>query len=487
MKKRLVSIALLLALMLPAVIGCSSKDDASVSDTTAVTEAVIDENDPLAARRAIPDDLPDRDLDGLEWRVYAQEAHVKGYFYSEAEDGEVVNDAIYSTNRTVEERFNADIIVDYSGNDDNTQPAAISRMVAAGDSTYSMVTCHDVLGCNLSLTGTFVNLYDINYLNFEKPWWHDMEAITVLDQAYMISSDITILQLSRTWCIYFNKDIMVDFNIDFPYESVLNGTWTLDRAISMTRDVYVDVNGDSKRDDEDIYGFSILPNCYGILDSMDIQTTTKDSEDILKVLEDQSKITTVVEKMYDWLFNTQGGRSSMQNNITETEMFKNQKLMMIYSMVRDSVSTYRFVEKLNYGILPVPKYDENQAEYISTFLDYPFFVPNTQGPEQLDVTGLLIEALSAEGYKQIFPAYYEIALKVKYAQDDESVQMIEIINSSMRPSFSWCFEDWKGLQETLYKMISGKTKDFASYYARTVKSAQARVKTLIKGFEKLAG
>lgn len=97
----------------------------------------------------------------------------------------------------------------------------------------------------------------------------------------------------------------------------------------------------------------------------------------------------------------------------------------------------------------------------------------------------MIEALSAEGYKQIFPAYYEIALKVKYAQDDESVQMIEIVNRTTRPSFSWCFENWQGLQQSLYTLILGKSSDYASYYAKTVKSAQMRVKTLIKMFEKM--
>lgn len=480
---RIASWAIILGLILTMLFSCAKSG--AGEETAAITEAVTEENDPLAERRAISDDLPATDLEGLEWRVYAQEVHVKGFFYTDAEDGEVVNDAIYYANRTVEERFNVDLVVDYSGNDDTGQPAAIQRLVAAGDSSYSLVTCHDVLGSNLSLNGTFVNLYKINYLNFDKPWWHDMEAITVLGQVYMISSDMSVLQLSRTWSVYFNKDIMDDFTLEYPYQTVLDGTWTLDKLISLTRDVYVDVNGDSTRDNGDVYGFSILPNCYGWLDSMGIQTTMKDKDDILKVNEDQTKITSLVEKMYDWLFNTAGGRSSMQNNVTEDEMFKNQQLMMIYSMITSSVNNYRFVEKLNYGILPVPKYDEKQADYISTFMDYPFFVPNTQSDEQLNVTGLMIEALSAEGYKQIFPAYYEIALKVKYAQDDESVQMIEIINRTTRPSFSWCFENWQGLQQSLYTLILGKSSDYASYYAKTVKSAQARVNTLIKLFEKM--
>ena len=65
---------------------------------------------------------------------------------------------------------------------------------------------------------------------------------------------------------------MDDFNIEYPYQTVLDGSWTLDKLIAMTKDVYIDVNGSSTEDSGDIHGFSILPNCYGCSIRMEIQT-----------------------------------------------------------------------------------------------------------------------------------------------------------------------------------------------------------------------
>ena len=192
MAKRIISFIISLLLLTSAIISCGDDSNAIQNETSAAADTAAEETDPLAARRAVADDLPEANLDGAEWRVYTQEAAAKK-FYTDTEDGEVVNDAIFYANRAVEERFNADLVVTINSNDDYAQPAAIQKLVATGDSTYSLVNCHDLLGTNLALANNFVNLADIEYLNFDKPWWHNMDDITVLDKVYMISSDMTIL------------------------------------------------------------------------------------------------------------------------------------------------------------------------------------------------------------------------------------------------------------------------------------------------------
>ena len=150
-----------------------------------------------------------------------------------------------------------------------------------------------------------------------------------------------------------------------------------------------------------------------------------------------------------------------------------------------AVNSYRMNEKLKLRACTDAEYDEIRKHISAPIRTPPFFVPNVQNEEQLRITGMMIEAMSAEGYKRIVPAYYEVALKVKYSQDDESVQMIEIINDASRPSFSWCLENWQGLQMSLYTLIFGSSSDYASYYAKTVKPAKARIKYVVKCYEKL--
>lgn len=103
MAKKIICLIMSAFICVTALISCAGNSDNETEITTAASTDA--ETDALEARMATPDNLPETDLDGIEWRVYAQEAHVKDYFYSVQESGEVVNDAIFYANRTVEERF----------------------------------------------------------------------------------------------------------------------------------------------------------------------------------------------------------------------------------------------------------------------------------------------------------------------------------------------------------------------------------------------
>ena len=84
-----------------------------------------------------------------------------------------------------------------------------------------------------------------------------------------------------------------------------------------------------------------------------------------------------------------------------------------------------------YGIVPMPKLDETQAEYHSHIHDNAdgFSIPLTTTDDKLEMVGAVMEAMASEGYRTLMPAYYETALKTKYVSDEESVKMLDdIIN-----------------------------------------------------------
>lgn len=489
MKKCFISliIAFLMALCALLLISCSkgSNIESTGTDATASTSADTAVVDPLAQRTAISDDLPGDDLDGYLFTVFTMDT-VRDCFYSESLDGEVVNDTICNTVRVVEERFNCDITTVSSGTDDNAHANQIKSAVLAGDNAYQLMTCHDALAGNLSMSGLFANFYDIPYLNFEKPWWHEVDRLTVLGQCYLAISDLSYNSLSRTWTIFVNRDKMTDYNLEIPYSAVQNGTWTLDMLIKMTKNVYEDLNGNSVSDkNADFYGFAIEPECYGLLESFGLETTQKDDTDILNINFDKNKMSSLVEKVYSWLFESTGAYSTMVGNGWPTEEFRTGRLLFARSWMSDAVTAFRMENDLNYGILPIPKYDEAQESYVQITYPYPILVPST-AQNDFNNIGLIVEAWSAQGYKEVYPAYYEIALKQKYTQDSESMIMLEIINDNKCMSFSWVYENWQGFNRTLNAMVTGKTSDFASYYAKFLPSAEKRVEILIEAFKEMS-
>ena len=95
----------------------------------------------------------------------------------------------------------------------------------------------------------------------------------------------------------------------------------------------------------------------------------------------------------------------------------------------------------NYMILPLPKYDEVQPDYRSASWTGSVCVPRYIDGERAEMVGIIMEAMAAEGSKNILPTYYDVVLSAKYAQNDESIEMIDIILDSVVYDLGMCYND----------------------------------------------
>lgn len=82
-----------------------------------------------------------------------------------------------------------------------------------------------------------------------------------------------------------------------------------------------------------------------------------------------------------------------------------------------------------FGIIPYPKYDEEQKDYCARVSYYmPPMIPITN--TNLELVGAVLEEANYRAKKNITPAYYDITLKGKYSRDPESISMLDLIFSS---------------------------------------------------------
>ena len=80
------------------------------------------------------------------------------------------------------------------------------------------------------------------------------------------------------------------------------------------------------------------------------------------------------------------------------------------------------------GILPMPKYDASQENYIAAAWGGAVWtLPKTFDTADADNLGIVLEAMSYATYHEVVPVYKEIALKTKTARDNESEEMLDII------------------------------------------------------------
>jgi len=455
-----------------------SLDTTVVSETEAITE------DP-----ALRDNLPVADLNDYNFRMLLIGTEVQQKMaYIDEQDGNIVNDAVFDKIRAVEERFNVDITqVDITL--ENTDDVSVIRQnVLAGDNTFDIAQGHDVSMANLSLERMFLNVYDIPNLDFTKPWWPQdtLESMTVADQMYLMVNNISYLNLGSTTVMYFNKDLFQELDIAYPYDEVFAGDWTMDRMIEISALGYHDLNGNGTRDEMDRYGFAHQPTYYCMLEPFNVEPYQKDVNGSLFYEVDLDRLTQVTEKLYDLMFGN-GGFVASQNvygsdaSSVALNVFIEGRGLFRFGSLNAAVQTLSKSDVV-YGILPVPKLDKSQDKYYSGANDRPFGVPTT-AYENLDTIGIVIEALNAEGYKRVYPAFYEVAMKNRYADRTEDAQMLDLVRDNTITAFTYMFGDYGSVYNIMLEGLFNKSTPstvVSSWCAKVEKRQTKHVEKLMK-------
>lgn len=148
---------------------------------------------------------------------------------------------------------------------------------------------------------------------------------------------------------------------------------------------------------------------------------------------------------------------------------------------------YRDVEE-NIGILPYPKYDEEQKEYISLnwggLMGIPASIQNTE------MVGAVLELLAWNSAETVIPAYYDVMLDGKLARDEDSVAMLDLLFASFvyDPGLNLVGSK-SGVSNLVWTMntlvVGQKSTDFASYYAKNEKAALASIEAFYEAMDKL--
>ena len=125
-----------------------------------------------------------------------------------------------------------------------------------------------------------------------------IDEMTLRNQIYLVGDVIGLDALQSAKVLYCNKEKFSDYNLDLPYQDVIDMTWTMDNFISLVKDVYEDVNGNTERDNEDFYGYISHASQNGWLVSCDVPVLEKDPEETLVIAVNGEKVASLVEKVY---------------------------------------------------------------------------------------------------------------------------------------------------------------------------------------------
>ena len=442
MKSIKITSIILALLMLAGTVSCgdAGKQPESNSDTSAADSSSAEETtDQLA-----PPVLPDEKYDGYEFRILTR---VEGYgIYNnehlvvEGENGEVLNDALYNRCRNVEEKLDVKFSEIVTTGLVETE---ITKTVMAGDDSYDLTIIYDnpALG-----TEYLVDFNTLEYVNLDRPWWDQnySAAFSINGKLCTAVGSIMITHMDSVFAMFYNKKLASDYKLPDLYELVRNGSWTMPKFFELTKDVTADLNGDGKFElGNDRIGYTFdLQAGRALLPSCGMKVATKTADDSYeyafmtdKFVEMYAKVYRLVNE-YDYSVYSNGNIETMQGEDVYS-IFKSGYVLFLGSGIRGTDNLRDMTA--DYGIIPYPMYDENQDSYYTFNYGTPYMsmLLSTKDPE---MTAVMLEALNAESYKSVVPAYLDTALKGKYSRDAETAEMLDLVNSTSFFDFTFVNE-----------------------------------------------
>jgi len=224
---------------------------------------------------------------------------------------------------------------------------------------------------------------------------------------------------------------------------------------------------------EDQWGAVNQYECaYALLASAGLKSMKKTADDYPEININTPEAINAMEKIYAFMTDKtaqikaddsafSGKYKDIWTEINVNGFLESRALYYISPMC--TVPFFRGMEQ-NFGLMPLPKYDEAQSEYYSpvqhgnaTSISFPI------SGVDYDRVCLVVEMMAAESEDTVRKAYYDINLKTKLTRDNESAAMLDLIFAGRLFDIGLAF-DWSGIQAFYQDVVRGASFNFVSLY-----------------------
>lgn len=468
---------LLCVSMFASLASCGSNEtpeDTAVSADTAVETTVESETTAEESRLAIPDDLPEKTFGGDDFIIMGCYPWSQNLIVPDEQNGESVNDALYNRNQQIGERFEVKIQYSTGGLAHHDDAAAnVEKTIMAGDGdAFDLLMFHVVANSGNAVKGLYLNWYDIPHINFEKPWWSasTTEDLTINNRCFLAIGDVSLDALAQTYAILYDKTALETYSEENLYNVVTEGRWTLDYLGGLSERVYKDVNGNGEADKEDYYGYASdqMSNLGAYFWATGNKIFTKNASGELE-------FTYYSENLVNAFNSCQKLFGGIGVDITYSpdqhlNAFMNSQVLSVAGCLknlRNELSEY----ENEIGVVPMPKLNDAQENYYTMADGSHEAMAIGKSAADPEYVGIITEALCAESFKTVIPAFYDECLKSRYASSPEDAEMIELCVDSCIFDWGYVYDNWKGIAFLFGANVNQSGKDITAIYESKEESA----------------
>ena len=483
---RLLSLLLALLMMLSVFCACADDTEEQPDDPDVPVEGDDedeggdDEDGEIVYKASIPEGY----TAGGEFTVYAYPEDVfvwKDFDWQNA--GEItsdrINDAVFKRTSQVEEEL--DVTIGWFCGQSYADPAELKTAISTGEKAFDIANVTMLNHISMVQQGLLQEINGYGNIDLEAPWWDPniLNDLALMDMNFCLTGDIGTMYKRCIAVIIFNKEMLSDEGLESPYDLVTSNAWTVEEMVMMASDVSEDLDANDMYDDQDKYGMVYFSD---VLCAMEIgcgipyaQVVDGVPELTLNCVEAIDVLEAAAELLFDEQL-SYNVTSHGQSEETMWNMFMSNQALFYYGELH-SAEDMRASE-YNFGILPMPLYDEYQEGYHHTVnpnVAAVLVIPLTN--EDAERTSYIIDSLGAASKNILTPAYYDINLKGVVSRDDESQISLDIAISTLRYDMGYLYIAEAG--KLLRDLCDQRSDAFASSWASQEGAMQTKIDDIV--------
>ena len=474
MVKRLLLILLCICMLLPMAVSCKKESEDKTGPVGTVSS--LDDD-------SIPDNVGDARFDGVDITFAVRDAEdYIAEFFSDTTDSKI-DGAVFKREVAIEERLgiNLEYIKYTMGTSNEAFNTSIRNGIISGSAEFSIVANYAYFSTPITIEGLYANICTMPYITLSNPWYSQsfVEEVTYKDRLYLLTGEMCMSSTEYIVGMFYNNDLAAAKGINQNlYGVVADGDWTLEYFKRLIANVYEDVDGRGTQDPDDVYGLIIgggAPPIDQLLYATGFRFTERNSAGEIEVNIKSASNVASFAAIHDLFHKTPGvGFFPEYLHLVDLiDYFKDSGGIFMITQLKSARKDFTDLE-FSYGLLPLPKLDENQTEYYSFTGDAYSNISVVHNAANKEAIGAVIEVMSRMSYYDLRPVVFEEVYKYRYFDQPEMAAVFDTIVDSRVFEFGAIYTN--ALDNPIFTMRKAMNQT-SNMFSSTAQSENTKMKT----------
>jgi len=278
-----------------------------------------------------------------------------------------------------------------------------------------------------------MNLYAIDTLRLESPWWNQtfLQSAVIDGELHSMVDYINLMGYCYCHVPFFNIEILEKNDLELPYDTVKQGKWTYDemfRYIKSTASLGAETKYDPVNDTTATFGLVCNNNdaLIALWEGCGDHIVYRMSDGTVAINENTARIVNTFDSMLSVLSQSGYCAKVMTSDTTGLSLFTKGKAAFYIASLGSGDSAKFRESDVRYGVLPIPKLEETQDNYATTVNQYTLTMNIPLTVSDASRTGDILCYMEYLSWKNVIPELQR-SLSYKGLGDEESIAMMNSI------------------------------------------------------------